>query len=111
MPSRVRQAIHRGERASGPVFALPVLIILLSACGAKPPASGTGAVPTGTVFSVSCERGWADCYAEARRRCAGGDFEEIDRNALERATLNRPTNRSAQVRVESTYLSATFRCR
>lgn len=111
MPPRVRQTIDGCARATGSVFALPAIAILVSACGANPPASGTGAVPTGTVFSVSCERGWADCYAEAKRRCAGGDFEELDRNALERATLNRPTNRSAQVRVESTYLSATFRCR
>ena len=85
--------------------------IALTACGANPANSYSKSKMSGAVFSVSCEFGWADCYGEARQRCANGDFEEIDRNAIERVVVeNRPT-RSAPMRVEPMNRTMTVRCK
>lgn len=69
------------------------------------------AILTGEVFSVSCERAWMDCYTEARRRCVGGDFEEIDRNALERTTVDNPSYENPNAQSQATYRAMTMRCK
>lgn len=84
---------------------------ILAACGTNPASSDSDSVPTGAIFSVSCDFAWADCYSEAQRRCADGDFEEIDRNAIERVTADIRSNRSMPVRVDSMNQTITIRCK
>jgi len=81
---------------------------LLAGCSINDERDDT--ILTGEIFSVSCERGWSDCYAEARRRCAGGDFEEIDWNALERNTIDDPSFERPNELTQATYRAVTVRC-
>ncbi len=84
---------------------------ILAACGTNPASSESDSVPTGATISVSCDFAWADCYSEAQRRCTNGDFEEIDRNAIERVTADIRSNRSMPVRVDSMNQTITIRCK
>ena len=84
---------------------------ILTGCGTSPATPASDSVPSGAVFSVSCEFAWADCYSEAQRRCTSGDFEEIDRNAIERVTADDRLNRSGPVRVDSMNQTITIRCK
>lgn len=111
--ARVRELTLKimGERMTGNV-AIPIACaIALSACAANSSSSSSDLVRTGTVFSAGCERGWADCYTEAQRRCANGDFEEIDRNTIETAAIDNRSVESTQTPIKSIYLSVTFRCK
>jgi hypothetical protein len=84
---------------------------ILAACGANPANPTSDSELTGAIFSVSCEFGWADCYSEAQRRCTNGEFEELDRNAIERVTVDSRSARSTPVRVESMNRAMTIRCK
>ena len=84
---------------------------ILVACGTSPATPTSDSVPTGAVFSVSCDFAWADCYSEAQRRCTSGDFEEIDRNAIERVTADIGSTRSMPVRIDSMNQAMTIRCK
>ncbi len=84
---------------------------MLTACGSNSPSPDSDFVSTGAVLSVSCDFAWADCYSEAQRRCANGDFEEIDRNAIERVTADIRSNRSMPVRIDSMNQTITIRCK
>jgi hypothetical protein len=99
------------ERTNRIAVTLLAWTMTLSACAANPSEPSGDSVHTGAVFSVGCERSWADCYREAQRRCAGGDFEEIDRNSIETAAVDNRPARTTKSRIESTHLSATFRCK
>lgn len=83
----------------------------LTLCGTNPTDSSSESKMSGAVFSVSYEFGWADCYGEARRRCANGDFEEIDRNAIERVAIENSPSSSEPVRVEAMNRTMTVRCK
>ena len=84
---------------------------ILMGCGASPATPVSDSVSSGAVFSVSCEFAWADCYSEAQRRCTSGDFEEIDRNAIERVTADVGSTRSMPVRTDSMNRAMTIRCK
>ena len=83
----------------------------LVACGVNPADSGSEAKLSGATFSVSCEFGWNDCYSEARRRCANGDFVEVDRNAIEPVIADSHATRTKSVRADSMNLTMTIRCK
>jgi len=68
-------------------------------------------VLTGEIFSISCEHRWTDCYEEARRRCAGGRFEEIGWNALQRSTVDDHTFERPNDLTQATYRAVTVRCK
>ena len=82
---------------------------LLAGCSTNDERDDT--ILTGEIFSVSCERRWSDCYAEAQRRCAGGDFEEIDWNALERNTIDDHSFENPNKLTQATYRAVTVRCK
>jgi hypothetical protein len=82
---------------------------LLAGCSTNDERDDT--VLTGEIFSVSCERSWTDCYAEARRRCAGGRFEEIGWNALQRSTVDDRSFERPNDVTQATYRAVTVRCR
>ncbi|MGI9261653.1 MAG: hypothetical protein ACR2QR_06445 [Woeseiaceae bacterium] len=86
-----------------------LICLALAACSSNPTESD--AVLTGEVFSVSCERAWADCYDEAQRRCVGNNFEEIDRSALHRTTTDNQTFNNPNPPSQDTYRAVTFRCK
>lgn len=90
-------------------------VAVVFACASLPGCSGTpaqsDAILTGEVFSVSCERAWADCYAEAQRRCVGGNYEEIDRNSLQRTTTDNQSFEQSNAQSQSTYRAVTIRCK
>ena len=94
-----------------PATMILVFSFILVACGNNPASSESDYVPTGAVFSVSCDFAWADCYSEAQRRCANGDFEEIDRHAIERVTADIRSNRTMPVRVDSMNQTITIHCK
>ncbi len=94
-----------------PATMILVCSCILAACGTTPASSDSDLVPTGAVFSVSCDFAWADCYSEARRRCASGNFEEVDRNAIERVTADIRSNRTMPVRIDSMNQTITIRCK
>lgn len=85
--------------------------IVLTACGANPTNSSSESKMSGEVFSVSCEFGWTDCYKEARQRCANGDFEEIDRNVIERVVGENRSARSEPMRLDPMNRTVTVRCK
>jgi len=91
------------------VAAVSLTWLVLAACSSKP--ERPDAILTGEVFSVSCERAWTDCYAEAQRRCVGGDYEEVDRNSLERTTMDDQSYQRSNARSQSTYRTVTIRCK
>ncbi|MDG2374994.1 MAG: hypothetical protein P8M18_01460 [Woeseiaceae bacterium] len=82
---------------------------LLAGCGTNEERDDT--ILTGEIFSVSCERSWSDCYAEAQRRCAGGDFEELDWNALERNIIDDHSFERPNKLTQATYRAVTVRCK
>lgn len=83
--------------------------LVLAACSSTNERSDT--MLTGEIFSVSCERAWEDCYTEAQRRCAGRNFEEIDRNALQRTTADNSSFENPNATSQSTYRAVTIRCK
>jgi hypothetical protein len=83
--------------------------VLFTACSTKDERPDT--ILTGEVFSVSCERAWSDCYAEAQRRCVGGDWEEVDRSALQRTTVDNQSFENSNAQSQSTYRAVTIRCK
>lgn len=85
--------------------------VALTACGSNPTDTSSESKVSGAVFSVSCEFGWANCYSEARRRCADGGFEEIDRNGIERVAGENSPSSSELVRVEAMNRTMTVRCK
>jgi len=99
-------------RAPGFESVAPLLLAALftmAGCGAN--SEKPDAVLTGEVFSVSCERAWSDCYAEAQRRCVGGDWEEIDRSALQRTTVDDRSIENQSADSQATYRAVTIRCK
>ena len=96
-------------------FGLLNAIFLLSAgallAGCSTYDENNDTVLTGEVFSISCERSWTDCYAEARRRCAGGRFEEIGWNALQRSTIDDRSFERPNDVTQATYRAVTVRCK
>ena len=106
----MNMSIRTWHAKASAIIALACLSIL-AACGASPAKSTIDSEVTGAIFSVSCEFGWEDCYIEAQRRCGNGEFEEIDRNALERVTVDSHSARSMPVRVESMNRVVSIRCK
>ena len=96
---------------SAPATMILACLCILAGCGTNPETHESEFVQTGAVFSVSCEFAWSDCYSEAQRRCANGDFEEIDRNAIERVTEDNRSKRLGPVRVDSMNQTITIRCK
>ncbi len=85
--------------------------VFLSACGTNPADTASDAELTGAIFSLHCERGWADCYSEARRRCASGHFEELDRNAIEAVGIDNRSSQTMHAQINSMNSTITIRCK
>ena len=88
-----------------------ICTIILSACGTNSTNTASDIELKGAVFSVHCERGWENCYSEARRRCTNGDFEELDRNVVESVAIDHHSNQSAQAHIDSMNNTITIRCK
>jgi hypothetical protein len=93
------------------MFVISTSIIWLSACASKASNTRPDGMLTGSVFSVSCERGWSDCYSEAQRRCPSGRFDEIDRGAIEQTFNDRNDAQMANLKGEPMNRSIVVRCK
>ena len=82
---------------------------LIGACGNGDTRPDTQVA--GAVFSVNCEFGWSDCYAEARRRCSNGEYEEIDRAAIERQYNDHATMSGADLEGQTVNRSIVVQCK
>ena len=102
--------LYKNRIAHAPGIALLWLLPLFS-CGANSGNTVSDAKLSGMVFSVNCERGWQDCYGEARRRCTNGDFEEIDYHIHERAISDDRLRQMANINPEPKNRTMTVRCK
>ena len=60
-----------------------VVALLSQACSSGPAMNIAEDDATAVVTSLHCDRGWDDCYLQARRLCGDAGFEEVDRHANE----------------------------
>lgn len=59
------------------------LAIAAGACSSGPTMDISDTDSASSVASLHCDRGWDDCYLQARRHCGDAGFEELDRHANE----------------------------
>ena len=51
----------------------------ITACASPPSPEGSALSDGTTVYTLTCEDAWQDCYTSARKICGAAGFEEIDR--------------------------------
>ena len=60
------------------LFLLVCISASVAACASSPAPEGSALTDGTTAYTLACEPGWSQCYAQARKIC-GGDFDELDR--------------------------------
>ena len=93
--------------------------ILSQACSSGPAINILDADSSTSVTSLHCDRGWDDCYLQARRLCGDAGFDEVDRHSHEDVVADgrfEQMDSSARIyrgdaHVAETNRTLTIRCR